>query len=88
MLKFFFACLLLANGALFAYQRGYLDTLIPDGREPSRASRQLNADKIKLISASEAAAAAAPSASAISNAPASAIDPVADAEKKPDAVAV
>lgn len=84
MLKFFFVCLLLANGALFAYQRGYLDTLIPDGREPSRASRQLNADKIKIISASDAASA---SATAVSNAPASAIDPVVDAEKKPDVIA-
>ncbi|MGZ3158154.1 MAG: SPOR domain-containing protein [Burkholderiaceae bacterium] len=88
MLKFFFVCLLLANGALFAYQRGYLETWIPDGREPSRASRQLNADKIKLISATEVASAStSASASAVSNAPASAIDPVVDAEKKPDVIA-
>lgn len=97
MLKFFFACLLLANGVLFAYQRGYLDTLLPDGREPSRASRQLNADKIKIISAADAASASAPiapasaptpasaSATAVSNAPASAIDPVVvEVEKKPE----
>jgi hypothetical protein len=89
MLKFFFVCLLLANGALFAYQRGYLDTLIPDGREPSRASRQLNVDKIKLLPATDtASASASASASAVSNAPASAIDPVVDSEKKPAAVAV
>jgi hypothetical protein len=92
MLKFFFACLLIANGALFAYQRGYLDTFLSDGHEPSRAARQLNADKIKLISAAEAAAAAAAasaaaSASATSNAPASAIDPAADAAAKPDVTA-
>jgi hypothetical protein len=49
MLKFFFSLLLLANAALFAYQRGYLEPLLPSGREPGRASRQLNADKIKLI---------------------------------------
>lgn len=91
MLKFFFVCLLLANGALFAYQRGYLDTLIPDGREPSRASRQLNVDKIKLIPAADttsASASTSASAAVVSNAPASAIDPVVDAEKKPAAVAV
>jgi hypothetical protein len=90
MLKFFFFCLLLANGALFAYQRGYFDTMISDGHEPSRASRQLNADKIKMISASEAAAAstpAAPPAPPVSNAPASAIDPpVVEAEKKAEVV--
>ncbi len=90
MLKFFFACLLLANGVLFAYQRGYLDTLIPDGREPSRASRQLNADKIKIISPADAAAASASAATAasstvVSNAPVSAIDPVVvEVEKKPE----
>jgi hypothetical protein len=49
MLKFFFSLLLLANAALFAYQRGYLEPLLPSGREPGRVSRQLNADKIKLI---------------------------------------
>jgi hypothetical protein len=87
MLKFFFVCLLLANGALFAYQRGYLDTFLPDGHEPTRASRQLNADKIKLISASEAAAAAAAAAPAVNNAPASAMDSPADAAVKPDVTA-
>jgi hypothetical protein len=74
MLKFIFVCLLLANGALFAYQRGYLDTFISDGHEPSRLSRQLNADKIKLIPAADAAAAASAqaSASAAASTPASA----------------
>ncbi|RJG04879.1 SPOR domain-containing protein [Noviherbaspirillum cavernae] len=49
MLKFFFTILLLANGVLFAYQQGHLETLMPSGREPARVSNQLNADKIKLI---------------------------------------
>lgn len=49
MLKFFFWILLLANAALFAYQQGALDALLPSGREPARIANQLNADKIRLI---------------------------------------
>jgi hypothetical protein len=56
MLKFFFWILLLVNAGLFSYQQGHLDTLMPSGREPTRISNQLNADKVKLISATEAAA--------------------------------
>jgi hypothetical protein len=62
MLKFFFWVLLLANAALFAYRDGYLDTMLPSGREPGRMSDQLNADKIKLIPASAAADADVPAA--------------------------
>jgi len=62
MLKFFFSLLLLANAALFAYQRGYFEPLLPSGREPGRASRQLNADRIKLIPEPKAAAATAATA--------------------------
>jgi hypothetical protein len=58
MLKLLFWCLLLANAALVAYHQGYLNTLVPDGREPNRAAKQLNADKVKLIPASAAAGAA------------------------------
>ncbi len=58
MLKFFFCCLLLANGLLFAFHRGYIDPLIPSGREPARVANQLNASKIKLLSPSIVAAAA------------------------------
>ncbi|GAB3541057.1 hypothetical protein GCM10027343_10870 [Noviherbaspirillum agri] len=54
MLKFFFWILLIANVALFAYQQGALDSLLPSGREPARFANQLNADKVKVISASEA----------------------------------
>src|SRR4051794_38946053 len=49
MLKFFFWTLLAANGLLFAYQQGYLEPLLPSGREPARMRNQLNADKIRLI---------------------------------------
>jgi hypothetical protein len=51
MLKFVFWILLLVNGALFAYRQGYLDTLIPSGREPARLAQQINADKIRLLPA-------------------------------------
>jgi hypothetical protein len=62
MLKFFFSLLLLANAALFAYQRGYLEPLLPSGREPGRVSRQLNADQIKFIPEPKAVAAPATAA--------------------------
>ena len=61
MSKFLFFCLLLANGALFAYHQGLFDNAFPDRREPARLANQLNADKLKLITASAAAAAAVPS---------------------------
>lgn len=60
MLKFFFWILLMANAALFAYQQGALDTLLPSGREPARIANQLNADKVKVIPASEAKRETAP----------------------------
>lgn len=56
MLKLLFALLLLANAGLFAYQQGYLEALLPDGREPARLSGQINPDQIKLISADAARA--------------------------------
>jgi hypothetical protein len=64
MLRFLFWILLLANAALFAYQRGYLESLLPSGREPSRMSEQLNADKIRLLPPEAAAPAPAPLAAA------------------------
>lgn len=54
MLKILFGLLLLINGGLFAYQQGYLDTLSPSSREPSRLTQQLNADKLKLIATTAA----------------------------------
>lgn len=62
MLKFFFWTMLLANGALLAYQQGYFDTMVPSGREPARMKAQLNADKITLIA--EPAPAPVPAAAA------------------------
>ena len=56
MLKLLFWFLLLANGALFAYRGGYLDKLFPDGHEPERIAKQLNANQIKLVPASVATA--------------------------------
>ena len=46
MLKFFLGLLLLLNAGLFALQRGYLDGIYSDGREPGRLTRQLQADHI------------------------------------------
>lgn len=59
MLKLIFALLLAANAALFAYGRGYLGQFSGNEREPGRLLRQQNADKLQLISASKAEAAAA-----------------------------
>ncbi|MDF3036052.1 MAG: hypothetical protein K0S28_1326 [Paucimonas sp.] len=69
MLKFLFWLLLFANGALFAYHQGYLNKIFPDGREPARLSRQLNADKLTRITA-DAAPAAAEKVAATATAPA------------------
>ncbi len=60
MLKFFLACLVAGNGLLFAYHQGYLEALLPSGREPARVTNQLNASKIKLIPPAPAATPAAP----------------------------
>jgi hypothetical protein len=49
MLKFFFWLLLLANGGLFAYQRGAFDIFVSSGHEPARMSNQMNADKVKVV---------------------------------------
>ncbi len=56
MLKLVFGCLVAANAGLYAYQQGYLETLLPEGREPGRAASQLYADKIKLLPAAPVAA--------------------------------
>ncbi|MBI1890287.1 MAG: SPOR domain-containing protein [Burkholderiales bacterium] len=64
MLKFFFWVLLLANAGLFAYHQGYFSSRAVEKREP-----EINADKIKVLPAGVASAAAksasvAPAASA------------------------
>ena len=49
MLKLFFWLLLAVNGLLFAYERGYLESIFPSGREPARMASQLNAAKVKIV---------------------------------------
>lgn len=65
MLKTLFWLLLTVNGGLFALYRGYLGSLIADGREPQRMTNQLHPDKVRLLSASAAAALATPVAAAL-----------------------
>lgn len=66
MLKFVFACLLLVNGGLLAFQLGWFDALVPSGHEPQRLRNQINADKLRVLSPPQAAAApAAPAASSV-----------------------
>jgi len=59
VLKFIFVLLLAANAALFAYGKGYLGQFSGNEREPARLQKQLNADKLQLIAANKAEAAAA-----------------------------
>lgn len=49
MLRFLFWSLLLANGALAAYQLGYLDTVLPNGHEPTRLEQQIAPERIRLV---------------------------------------
>jgi len=64
MLKFLFWILLLANAGLAAYQLGYLDTLLPKGREPTRLQRQIEPERLRVVpepvAAAQAVAIAAP----------------------------
>lgn len=60
MLKFFFWLLLLANAALFAYQRGVFGHPPSGTHEPGRAARQLNPERIHLIPPPAPGAEAAP----------------------------
>jgi hypothetical protein len=64
MLKFLFCCLLVLNLLLFALGRGYLGSMGGDVHEAARLKNQLNADKISLISAARANAAATDGATA------------------------
>jgi hypothetical protein len=63
VLKFIFWSLLCLNVLLFAFGHGYLGNTMPGEREPQRIARQLNTDKLALLSAS-AARQAAPAAPA------------------------
>ncbi|WP_151447949.1 SPOR domain-containing protein [Lacisediminimonas profundi] len=59
MLKFVFACLLLVNGGLLAFQLGWFDALVPSGHEPQRIRNQINADKLRVLSPAQVAATSA-----------------------------
>lgn len=59
MLKLIFALLLAANAALFAYGKGYLGQFSGNEHEPARLQKQLNTDKLQLVSAGKAEAAVA-----------------------------
>jgi len=71
VLKLIFALLLAANAALYAYGKGYLGQFSGNEREPARLQRQLNTDKLQLVSAGKAEGAAA----AVATPPASAPEP-------------
>lgn len=60
MLKILFFFLLLINGGLFAFQQGYLESLMPSNHEPTRLTQQLNADKLQLMPVVEQKPAAQP----------------------------
>lgn len=49
MLKILFGLLLAINGGLYAFQQGWLDTLLPYSREPSRLTQQLHPEQLKLV---------------------------------------
>lgn len=70
MLKFIFISLLALNGGLFAYRQGYLETLLPEGREPARMGNQLNPERIRLAPARVPAPAATAAAAPVSSTPA------------------
>lgn len=93
MLKFFFWVLLLANGGLFAYQRGAFDAFVSSGHEPARMSNQMNADKVKVVpvagrtaatTAGVIMAAAAPSAPTATSAPSASSDAADAKARAPD----
>lgn len=56
MLKFIFLSLLGINVVLFAFGQGWLGNFKPSEREPARIGRQLNTDKLLLLSAASAGA--------------------------------
>ena len=73
MLKFIFLSLLGINAVLFAFGQGWLGNFKPGEREPARIARQLNTDRLLLLSPARAGAvkaATAPAAVAAPEAPA------------------
>jgi hypothetical protein len=69
VLKFIFWFLLGANALAFLLGQGYLGSLNDGEREPARVKNQLNAEKLKLISAASAQAATAPPPPAAASSP-------------------
>lgn len=53
MLKILFGLLLAINGGLVAFQQGWLDTLLPASREPSRMAQQLHPEQLTLVALPE-----------------------------------
>jgi len=49
MLKIFFCLLLIANGALFAMQRGYLGAPAPERHEPQRLTQQVQPQALSIL---------------------------------------
>jgi hypothetical protein len=62
VLKFIFWSLLAINGVLLAYSQGVLGNFKNNEREPARIKNQLSTDKLVLVSAARASAAAVPQA--------------------------
>lgn len=60
MLKILFGLLLAINGGLIAFQQGWLDTLLPASREPSRMAQQLHPEQLTLVALPESKPAAEP----------------------------
>lgn len=56
MLKFIFWLLLIANGALFAFQQGFLGRASNEKHEPTRLAQQLQTDQLHLITEAQAQA--------------------------------
>jgi hypothetical protein len=72
MLKLFFWILLGLNALLFAYAQGYLGSVKGEEHEPARVRNQLEPQRVKMLTAEQAQAAAASA-------------PVADAASVPEA---
>lgn len=87
MLKLFFWILIVANGALFAFRMGYLESLFAEKSEPQRVVNQLNADKLKLVGKAPPPASAAAAASVSAPATSTPAAPLAASVSAPAAAA-
>ncbi len=88
MLKLLFWILIAANGALFAFRMGYLDSVVASKSEPERVTNQLNADKLKLIVDSKPVAPSVPAPAASAPAPAAPVFAPTQASAPPSPVSV